>query len=73
MHFVSPYQIALDLPGKTLPVEINYDKQVLSGLSWGAGEVRHANFAAGNSIRIQCSSGEKSKVVLEGHLYVVDY
>jgi len=45
---------------------------VWSGLSWGAGEIKHANFAAGSPIRIRCLSEEKSKVVLEGHLYSVD-
>ena len=65
-------KIVADQGGKALPIEINYDKQVWSGLSWGAGEIKHANFAAGTPIRIRCSSEEKSKVVLEGHVYVVD-
>src|SRR6266478_2901820 len=41
--------------------------------SWGAGEIKHANFAADSPLRIRCSSEEKSKVVFEGHLYSVDY
>jgi hypothetical protein len=66
-------KIMVEQGGKTLPVEITYDKQVWSGLSWGAGEVKRANFEAGQPIRIQCASEEKSKVVLEGHLYSVEY
>jgi hypothetical protein len=66
-------KITVEQDGKSLPVEINYDKQVWSGLSWGAGEVKHASFEAGKPIRILCSSGEKSKVVLVGHLYTVEY
>ena len=66
-------KIVAEQGGKTLPIEINYDKQVWSGLSWGAGEIKHADFAAGTPIRIQCISEEKSKVILEGHLYSVDY
>jgi hypothetical protein len=66
-------KIVAEQGGKTLPIEINYDKQVWSGLSWGAGEIKHADFAAGGSIRIRCSSEEKSKVVLAGHLYSVEY
>ena len=66
-------KIVAEQGGKQLPIEINYDRQVWSGLSWGAGEVKHANFAAGSPIRIRCLSEEKSKVVLEGHLYTVDY
>ncbi len=65
-------KIVVEQGGTTLRIEINYDKQVWSGLSWGAGEIKHANFAAGSPIRIRCLSEEKSKVVLEGHLYSVD-
>jgi hypothetical protein len=66
-------KIVAEQGGKTLPIEINYDKQVWSGLSWGAGEVKHAHFAAGAPIRVRCSSEKKSKVVLEGHVYSVGY
>ncbi len=66
-------KIVAEQGGKTLPIEINYNKQVWSGLSWGAGEIKHANFAADSPLRIRCSSEEKSKVVFEGHLYSVDY
>jgi hypothetical protein len=66
-------KIAVEQDGKELPVEINYDKQVWSGLSWGAGEVKRANFVAGGPIRVRCSSAEKSKVALQGHLYAVEY
>jgi len=66
-------KIVAEQGGKTLPIEINYDKQVWSGLSWGAGEIKHANFASGAPIRVRCSSEEKSKVVLAGQLYSVDY
>jgi hypothetical protein len=57
-------KIVAEQGGKSLPIEINYDKQVWSGLSWGAGEIKNANFVAGTPIRIRCSSEEKSKVVL---------
>jgi hypothetical protein len=66
-------QLVVEQDGKPLPVEINYDKQIWSGLSWGAGEVKNGNFVAGRPIRIRCSSEEKSKVVLKGHIYAVEY
>jgi hypothetical protein len=66
-------KIVAEQDGKALPVEVNYDKHVWSGLSWGAGEVKHALFTGGKPIRIRCSSEEKSKVALEGHLYAVTY
>ena len=66
-------KIVAEQGGKRLPVEINYDKQVWSGLSWGAGEVQHGDFTAGAPITIWCSSAEKNAVKLEARLYVANY
>jgi hypothetical protein len=66
-------KISVDQNGKQLPVETDYDRQVWSGLSWGAGEIRRRDLASTGSIVIRCSSAEKGKVTLEGHLYVVQY
>ena len=52
-------KISAEQNGKQLPVEINYDRQVWSGLSWGAGEIRRRDFASTGSIVIRCSSAEK--------------
>jgi hypothetical protein len=59
--------------GENLPVEIDYDKKIWSGLSWGAGEIKHGNFVPGEPILVRCSSAEKKKVNLGGHLYAVEY
>jgi len=67
------FKIVAEQDGKTLPIEINYDKQIWSGLSWGAGEVKHKDFISGRPITIRCSSGEKNLVRLEGQLYEVEY
>ncbi len=66
-------KISAEQGGKPLPIDIQYDKLVWSGLSWGAGEVRHKNFAGDGPITIRCSSGEKDPVKLEAHLYSVSY
>jgi hypothetical protein len=66
-------RIVAEQGGQALPVEVNYDRQVWSGLSWGAGEVHHADFAAGAPITIRCSSAEKNAVKLEARLYAVTY
>jgi hypothetical protein len=65
-------KIFAEQDGKALPVEINYDKQVWSGLSWGAGEIKHRDFGAG-PITVRCRSEEKNSVKLEGRLYAVQY
>jgi hypothetical protein len=59
--------------GRDLPVVIDYDKQVWSGLSWGAGEVRQGAFSPAKPITLRCSSGEKNRVLLEGSVSVVQY
>jgi hypothetical protein len=66
-------KIYAEQDGKPLPVEINYDKLVWSGLSWGAGEIKHTDFVTGRPITIHCSSAEKDPVRLEGQLYEVEY
>jgi hypothetical protein len=66
-------RIVAEQGGKALPVEINYDRQVWSGLSWGAGEIKHDDFAAGAPITIRCSSAEKNAVKPEARLYAVTY
>jgi hypothetical protein len=59
--------------GKPLPIEINYDKVIWSGLSWGAGEIQPADFMGGRPLTIRCSSAEKKAVKLEARIYAVEY
>lgn len=59
--------------GKPLPVEINYDKVIWSGLSWAVGEIGHASLRPGVPVTIECSSAEEGPVQLEGHVYQVEY
>jgi len=67
-------KISAEQEGKALAVEIHYDKQVWSGLSWGAGEIKHQDFAGGRGpITVRCSSAEKGTVRLEGRVYAVQY
>ena len=66
-------KISAEQDGRPLPIEINYDRLVWSGLSWGAGEIKHGEFAAGLPITLRCSSTEKDPVRLEARLYAVEY
>jgi hypothetical protein len=59
--------------GHELPVEINYDKVIWSGLSWAVGEVRHSSLAPGVPVTFQGSSAEESPVALDGSLFEVEY
>ena len=57
----------------TLPVTIQYDKAIWSGLSWAAGEVRATQMQAGVPIRVVCTSAEEKPLDLSGTLYRVRY
>ena len=59
--------------GKNIPIEINYDKMIWSGLSWAVGEIHHTALSAGGPITIRCSSAEKDPIALECRLFVVQY
>lgn len=58
--------------GQPVPVEINYDKVIWSGLSWAVGEIKNSSLKPGAPLTIQCSSGE-SGVRLDGKIYLVRY
>jgi hypothetical protein len=59
--------------GEALPVEINYDKVIWSGLSWAVGEIKLGELKAAAPITVQCVSREDNPVVLEDRIYAVDY
>jgi hypothetical protein len=59
--------------GHQIPIEINYDKLIWSGLSWAAGEIRQSALRPGQPVTLQLSSTEKDPVTLEGKVYVVEY
>lgn len=59
--------------GRSLPVNINYDKALWSGLSWAVGEIAHQHFRPEQPIKIQCRSLEKQPVRLQVQFQEVSY
>jgi len=59
--------------GKQIPVEIQYDKIIWSGLSWAVGEIRHRDLEPGQPVTVRCSSAEKNPVTLRGRVFAVIY
>jgi hypothetical protein len=59
--------------GQPVPVRIDYDKIVWSGLSWAVGEIDAAKLAPGKSLTIRFQSAEKDPIALEGTAYRVEY
>jgi hypothetical protein len=60
-------QIRVLQAGATLPLYVEYDKMIWSGLSWGAAELRGAS----GSVTVECHTMEKDELRLEARVYVV--
>jgi hypothetical protein len=56
-----------------VPVKIDYDKIVWSGMSWAVGEIDASSLAPGKPLTIRFHSAEKDPITLEGKAYVVEY
>ncbi len=59
--------------GTPVPIQIEYDKMIWSGLSWAAGEIKRSALTPGAPVTIQGSSTEKDSVLLRGTVYEVEY
>ncbi|HVN18703.1 MAG TPA: hypothetical protein VMU05_08020 [Dongiaceae bacterium] len=59
--------------GQKVPVQINYDKVIWSGLSWAVGEIHHSDMRPGEPLTIRCSSAEKTAVTIDCSLFSVRY
>jgi hypothetical protein len=52
--------------GKEIPVKINYDKKIWSGLSWAVGEIDARGLDKNVPVEIRCSTTEPPKMTLFG-------
>ena len=59
--------------GKVVPLHIEYDKMIWSGLSWAAGEIDAKDIAADEPLNIECISFEKEESQLKAYVYSVSY
>ena len=58
---------------RSIPVRIDYDKVIWSGLSWAVGEIDSSDLTPGTPVTIRFHSAEKDPVQLEGSAYNVVY
>ncbi len=58
---------------KHIPLHIEYDKMIWSGLSWGAAEAKPQDMDATNPVQIICSSSETDLLILKADIYQVEY
>jgi hypothetical protein len=59
--------------GRDIPIQIDYDKIVWSGLSWAVGEIDARDVTPGVPLKIHFHSSEKDPNTLKGTAYLVEY
>jgi hypothetical protein len=59
--------------GRAIPVRIDYDKVIWSGLSWAVGEIDVHNLTPWTPLSLRFHSAEKDPITLKGTAYLVDY
>ena len=65
--------IKVSQEGKQIPLKVEYDKMIWSGLSWGAGEISKMDFDPHKPLTVECSSAEQEAMHLKANVYAVDY
>lgn len=65
--------IEVEQNGSSIPVTINYDKAIWSGLSWAVGEIAISNLHSTDPIVVRCSSTKSRAVHLTCAQYHVVY
>ena len=58
---------------KNIPVTIQYDKMIWSGLSWAAGEVKSSSYDPDMPLNIKCITAEMDKLTLKAEVFAVSY
>jgi len=65
--------IVVTQEGKPVPLQIEYDKMIWSGLSWAAGEIKSNAFDNSRPLEIRCLSTDADKLTLKAEIYSVSY
>jgi hypothetical protein len=58
---------------RTIPVRIDYDKVIWSGLNWAVGEIDAKDLTPGIPLLLRFHSAEKDPIKVKGTAYLVEY
>jgi hypothetical protein len=58
---------------RAIPIRLDYDKIVWSGMSWALGEIDAQDLTPGVPLVIRFHSSEKDPITLKGAAYLVEY
>jgi hypothetical protein len=65
------FLIQAEQEGRPVPVQVDYDKPIWSGLSWAAGEIRSQDLAPGKPLKLTCTSLDPKAVEIRVQVYTV--
>jgi hypothetical protein len=65
--------LSAEQDGRAVPVAVNYDKAIWSGLSWAAGEIDARDLRPGVPVTLRCETREAGEVTLSGEAFAVRY
>lgn len=71
--FDKVFVIQAEQNGKSVPVDLEYNQRLFSGLSWAVGEIRGKALTPGQPLTILFSTSESQTMQLEGRVYNVEY
>ena len=66
-------QIEILQDGMSVPVKVNYDEPIWSGLSWAVCEAKGRDFKGGHPLTVKCVSLDGRPLTLTAEAYVVNY
>jgi hypothetical protein len=65
--------LSAEQDGRAVPVAVNYDKAIWSGLSWAVGEIDARDLRTGAPVTLRCETREAGEVTLSGEVCLVRY
>lgn len=67
------FKIVVTQGDQQIPLTIQYDKKIWSGLSWAAAEIKNSSLKPAIPLKITCISTEKDDLTLKAEVYGVSY
>ena len=67
------FALSADQVDRAIPIHVDYDKIVWSGMSWALGEIDSADLTPGQPLVVHFHSAEKDPVLIDGSAYLVEY
>ena len=72
-NMANVFAFSAEQNGRAVPIHLDYDKIVWSGMSWALGEINSADLTPGRPLLVHFHSAEKDPILLDEVAYLVQY